>query len=50
MLEVRDALERVVIDPRWNEYVCTLFNWQNGHCTHTLACEVRDTIHDDGFW
>jgi hypothetical protein len=26
MLEVRDALERMVIDPRWNEYVGTLFN------------------------
>jgi hypothetical protein len=23
MLEVKDALERVVIDPRWNEYVHT---------------------------
>jgi hypothetical protein len=26
MLEIKDALERVVIDPRWNEYVHTLFN------------------------
>jgi hypothetical protein len=25
MFEVRDALERMVIDPRWNEYVGTLF-------------------------
>jgi hypothetical protein len=50
MLEVRDALERMVIDPRWNEYVRTLFNRQNGHCAHTLAREVRATIHDDGFW
>jgi hypothetical protein len=29
MLEVRDALEKMVIDPRWNEYVRTLFNRQN---------------------
>jgi hypothetical protein len=26
MLEVKDALERMVIDLRWNEYVSTLFN------------------------
>jgi hypothetical protein len=50
MLEVMDALERVVIDPRWNEYLRTLFNRQNGHRAHTLAREVRDTIRDDGFW
>jgi hypothetical protein len=50
MLEVMDALERVVIDPRWNEYVRTLFNRQNGHRAHTLVREVRDTIRDDGFW
>jgi hypothetical protein len=50
MLEVKDALERVVIDLRWNEYVRTLFNQQNGHRAHALAREVRDTIRDDGFW
>jgi hypothetical protein len=50
MLEVRDALEGMVIDPRWNEYVGTLFNRQNGHRAHTLAREVRATIRDDGFW
>jgi hypothetical protein len=49
MLEVKDALERVVIDPRWNEYVRTLFNRQNGHRAHALAREVRDTFRDDGF-
>jgi hypothetical protein len=26
MHEVKDALEKMVIDPRWNEYVSTLFN------------------------
>jgi hypothetical protein len=40
----------MVIDPRWNEYMSTLFNLQNGHCTHALARTVRATIHDDGFW
>jgi hypothetical protein len=50
MLEVRDDLERMAIDPRWNEYVSTLFNWQNGHRAHALARVVRATIRDDGFW
>jgi hypothetical protein len=50
MLEVKDVLERVVIDPRWNEDVRILFNWQNGHRAHTLVREVWDTIRDDGFW
>jgi hypothetical protein len=50
MLEVKDALERMVIDPRWNEYVSTLFNWQNGHRAHALTRAVRATIRDDGFW
>jgi hypothetical protein len=50
MLEVRDALERVVIDPRWNKYIRTLFNRQNSHHAHVLAHEVRDTIRDDGSW
>jgi hypothetical protein len=50
MLEVRDALERMVIDPRWNEYMRTLFNRQNGHHALTLAHAVRATIRDDGFW
>jgi hypothetical protein len=40
----------MVIDPRWNEYVKTLFNWQNGHHAHTLARTIRATIRDDGFW
>ena len=50
MLEVKDALERMVIDPRWNEYMETLFNRQNGHCAHILVRKVRATIRDDGFW
>jgi hypothetical protein len=51
MLEVKDSLERMVIDPRWNEYVSTLlFNRQNGHRADALARAVRATIRDDGFW
>jgi hypothetical protein len=50
MLNAKDALERMVIDPRWNEYVSTLFNWQNGHRALALARVVRATIRDDGFW
>jgi hypothetical protein len=50
MLQVKDAFKRMVIDPRWNEYVSTLFNQQNGHRVHALAGAVRATICDDGFW
>jgi hypothetical protein len=50
MLQVKNALERMVIDPRWNEYVSTLFNQQNGHYAYALVGAVRATIHDDGFW
>ena len=50
MLEVKDSLERMVIDPRWNEYVSTLFNQQNGHHAHALARVVKATICYDGFW
>jgi hypothetical protein len=28
----------------------SLFNRQNGHRVHLLACTVRATIHDDGYW
>jgi hypothetical protein len=50
MLQVKDVLERMDIDPRWNEYVSTLFNRQNGHYAYALAGAMRATIHDDGFW
>jgi hypothetical protein len=50
MLEVKDPLERVDINPRWNEYVSPLFNRQNGHRAHMLARAMRATIRDDGFW
>ena len=50
MLEVKDPLERMVIDPRWNEYMRPLFNWQNGHHAHMLVLVMKATIRDDGFW
>jgi queuine/archaeosine tRNA-ribosyltransferase len=40
----------MVIDPRWNEYVSILFNWQNGHRANALISAVRATIRDDEFW
>jgi hypothetical protein len=49
MLEVKDAMERMVINPRWNEYVSTLFNRQNGYLAYALVGAVRATILDDGF-
>jgi hypothetical protein len=49
MLEVKDALEQVVIDPRWNKYVSALFNQQNIHRAHALTNRVRATICNIGF-
>jgi hypothetical protein len=50
MLEVKNALEQVVIHPRWTEYVRSLFNRQNGHHAHALASLVRATILEGNFW
>jgi hypothetical protein len=50
MLEVKNALEQVVIHPRWIEYVGSLFNRQNGHHAHALASLVRATILKGNFW
>ena len=50
MLEFKDALEKMIIILRWNEYVSTLFNQQNSHHVHALAGKVRGTIYDNGFW
>jgi hypothetical protein len=49
MLEVKDALEWMVTDPRWNEYVITSYCWQNNHCIHVFASTMRAIICDDGF-
>ena len=40
----------MVIDGRWNEYVSTLFNCQNGHQAYALASSMRATICNDGIW
>jgi hypothetical protein len=37
MLEVKNALEQVVIHPRWTEYVQSVFNRENGNRAHSLA-------------
>jgi hypothetical protein len=50
MLEVKNALEQVVIHPRWTEYVRSLFNRQNGHHAHALASLVKATILEGNFW
>jgi hypothetical protein len=49
MLEVKNALEQVVIHPRWAEYVQSLFNRQNGNRAHALASLVRATILSQNF-
>jgi hypothetical protein len=48
MLQIKDALEQIVIDSRWNEHMSTLFNQQNGHCAYALARAVKATICNDG--
>jgi hypothetical protein len=50
MLEVKNALEQVVIHPRWTEYVQSLFNRQNGNRAHALASSVRATVLEGNFW
>jgi hypothetical protein len=43
MFEVKDALERMVVNSRWNEYVNTMFNEHNSHRAHTFAGIVGAT-------
>jgi hypothetical protein len=50
MLEVKNALEQVVINLWWTEYVQSLFNRQNGHRAHALAALVRATFLEGNFW
>jgi hypothetical protein len=49
MLEVKNALEQVVIHPRWTAYVLSLFNRKNGHHAHALTSLVRATILEGNF-
>jgi hypothetical protein len=50
MLEVKNALEQVVIHPWWTKYMQSLFNRQNGNRTHALASLVRATVLEGNFW
>ena len=50
MLEVKNALEQVVIHPRWTKYMQSLFNKQNGNRAHAVASLVRATILLQNFW
>ena len=50
LLKVKAALLQVVVHEKWEEYVNSLFNRQNGLRSHALACLVRNTILDDTFW
>jgi hypothetical protein len=47
---VKNALEQVVIHPRWTEYVESLYNRQNGHRAHALASLLRATVLEQNFW
>lgn len=49
LLKVKNALEMVVIDPAWIEYVSSLFNRQNGPRAHAKASQVRVTVQDETF-
>nr|PNR33703.1 hypothetical protein PHYPA_023519 [Physcomitrium patens] len=40
LLKVKNALEMVVIDPAWIEYVSSLFNRQNGPRAHAKASQT----------
>ena len=50
MVEVREALENVVMHRKFVEYVATLFNRQNGVQAHALATQVRSHVLDENFW
>ena len=49
MVEVREALENVVMHCKFIEYVAILFNRQNGVQAHALATQVRSHVLDENF-
>jgi hypothetical protein len=49
MLEVKNALEQMVIHLWWMEYIRNLFNKQNGQHAHALIALVRATSLDGDF-
>ena len=50
MIEVREALENVVMHHKFTKYVATLFNRQNDVQTHALATRVKSHILDENLW
>ena len=50
MVEVRAALENVIMHHKFVEYVATFFNHQNGVQAHALATQVRSHVLDENFW
>ena len=50
MVEVREALENVVMHRKFVEYAATLFNRQNGVKAHALETQVRSHVLDENFW
>ena len=50
MVEVREALENVVMHRKFVEYVASLFNHLNGVQAHALATQMRSHILDENFW
>ena len=50
MIEIREALENVVMHCKFIEYVAILFNRQNGVQAHVLATQVNFHILDENFW
>ena len=49
MVEVREALENMVMHCKFVEYVTTLLNRQNGVQAHALATQVRSHVLDENF-
>jgi hypothetical protein len=44
MIDVKNALEKVVIYLWWTKYVQSLFNRQNGQHVHALIALVKETF------
>ena len=49
LVEVREALENVVMHCKFVEYMAILFNRQNGVQTYALAMQVRSHVLDENF-
>ena len=49
MIEVKEALENVIMHRKFTKYVATLFNHQNDVQVHALAIRVKSLILDENF-